>query len=119
MTFYISTAIWVHSLLIRASQAGSFSTVARKGDEERGDVLVCVTDGTGKCSVFGRVYSPEGAIVFARMPQGAPVSDSTSAQAYIERRVEQDPDIWVLDIEDKQLRHFIAERILPDEDPFS
>ena len=118
MSFEVFTELWAMSLVRRANLQGCYAVVARKGDEKRGDALVQVQTGEGKAQIYGRVFQIEGPSVFARLPEGAPVETEGDARLYIDKRVESDPDLWVIDIEDSQGRHFLTERVLPMNDPF-
>ena len=118
MSLQLETDIWVQALTRRANAAGCYSSVERIGDRERGDVLIKVVDGAGAASVYGQVFSPEPEAVFKRLPDGAPATTEPAASDYINRRIANDPDVWVVEIMDKTGRHFITERVLPDVDPF-
>ena len=37
--------------------------------------------------------------------------EEAEADAYIERRIKNDPDLWVLEIEDREGRSFLDEKI--------
>ena len=119
MSLQLETQLWVQALTRRANIEGSYSTIERVGDKERGDVLVKIIDGKGGGSVYGKAFNPDGPTVFRRLPQGSPAETESDANAYIEGRITSDPDLWIVEIQDHAGRHFLTERILDDKDPFS
>jgi hypothetical protein len=105
----LSTDIWVSALIRRAELSGAFATVARKGDARAGAVLVKVlnrSDGTAR--LYSEATRMDGERVWMR-PQ--PSEEEPDLDRYIERAVRVDPDVWVVEIEDKQGRHFLTEPV--------
>jgi hypothetical protein len=105
----LSTDIWVSALIRRAELAGAFGVVARKGDPRAGAVLVKVlnrSDGTA------RLYSEATRLDGERIwMQPAPSDQEPELDSYIARALGRDPDLWVVEIEDKQGRHFLTEDV--------
>ncbi|MFC3070970.1 DUF1491 family protein [Phenylobacterium soli] len=105
----LSTDIWVAALIRRAELGGAFAVVARKGDARAGSVLVKVlnrTDGTAR--LYSEATRMDGERVWMQ-PQ--PSTEEPDLDRYIERSVKIDPDIWVVEVEDKQGRHFLTEPV--------
>lgn len=105
----LSTDVWVAALVRRAELQGGFAVVARKGDPRAGAVLVRVlnlSDGTTR--LFSEATRGDGESVW--MQPGASTQDSDLAR-YVERAVRIDPDVWIVDIEDRQGRHFLTEPV--------
>jgi hypothetical protein len=105
----LSTDLWVGALIRRAEQGGAFAVVARKGDPNGGTVLVKVLDrGSGAVHLYAEATRMDGEQIWMR-PAGA--EDEPSLDRYIERAVRIDPDLWVVEIEDRQGRHFLTEPV--------
>lgn len=105
----LSTDIWVAALIRRAELAGAFATVARKGDARAGAVVVRTRRlEDGACRLFVSATGPEGDTVWIQ-----PLREAGEAEldAYAERARRIDPDIWVVEIEDRQGRHFLTEPV--------
>ncbi len=107
MTRESPTHLWVSALLRRAAIGGGFGTIAHKGDEERGDVLVKVTSERGKARLYAPAFNPEGPTEFERLPG----ETEAEADEVIAKRRKMDRDLWVIEIEDREGRHFLAERV--------
>lgn len=103
----IPAHIWVSALLRRASGAGAFATIVHRGDEDRGDVLIKVTPARGEARLYAPAFNPDGPTEFERLPP----QDEAAADAVIAKRLSNDRDLWVVEIEDRQGRHFLTERV--------
>lgn len=105
----LSTDIWVSALIRRAELAGAFAVVARKGDPRAGAVLVKVLNRSDNTA---RLYSEATRLDGERVwMQPAPSDQEPELDRYIERALRIDPDLWVVEIEDKQGRHFLTEPV--------
>ncbi len=105
----LSTDLWAAALIRRAEQAGAFATVARKGDARAGTVLVkTVNQRAGTARLYREAVRGEGEAVWIR-----PIAteDERELDAYIEREARFDPDFWLIEIEDREGRHFLTEAV--------
>jgi hypothetical protein len=107
----IPTGLWVSALVRRAQLGGAFAVIVHRGDADRGDVLVKVAIARGKAQLYGPAFAPEGPSEFERLPAG--VDDPTEAEVdeAIAKRLKYDRDLWVIEIEDRDGRHFLTEKI--------
>lgn len=105
----LNTWIWVDALRWRAEREGASFFVLHKGDSDAGAVLVKVIDGDRLAHLYVPVRDMEGERLWS-MPLGAPVEEAR-ADSYIARRREDDPDIWAVEIIDRQGRHFLIEPV--------
>lgn len=107
----LKSAIFVSALIRRAQVEGAYATVVRRGAEEAGAVFVKVArlDGTAALygpapqSVFEEAFPADRRFCVLIEP-GRPEAD---ADARIGRELTFDPDIHVVEIEDRQGRHFL------------
>ncbi|MEL6752925.1 MAG: DUF1491 family protein [Pseudomonadota bacterium] len=108
----LPTGLWVDALLRRASLAGAGAFVLQKGDAERGDVLVKVATLDGEAQAFVPALDFEtGERVFEDLQSRGVGSDEPDIDAYIQRARARDSDLWVVEIEDRDGRHFLTERV--------
>ena len=105
----LSTDLWVSALIRRAEQGGAFAVVARKGDPRAGAVLVKVVNRSEDTTrLYAEATRLDGEQIWMRPARSDQEPDLDS---YIERAVRIDPDIWVVEIEDRQGRHFLVEPV--------
>jgi hypothetical protein len=76
---------------------GRPGAVLRKGDADAGGILV-VLRGREGLAVLSQMRATDGQQAWMRATGEAPV-DQAAADAYVERQVKFDPDIWVLEFE--------------------
>ncbi len=108
----LKTDFWASALIRRAEIAGAFAGVVRKGDSDAGAVLVKVATLDGRA----RLYAParrgeEGERVWVDLSAGSLGDEERAVDAHVRRQAEFDPDIWVVEIEDKHGRHFLEEPV--------
>ena len=83
--------------------------VARKGDPTAGAVLVKARNQrSGDVKLYGEALRGDGER-FWMQPQ--PGRSEEDLDAYIARTVRIDPDVWVVEIEDVEGRHFLVEPV--------
>lgn len=103
----IPAHLWVSALLRRATSAGAFATIVHRGDEERGDVLVKVTRARGEARLYAPAFNPDGPAMFERLAG----EDEQAVDEAIRKRLGRDRDLWVVEIEDRDGRHFLTEPV--------
>src|SRR6201996_6129033 len=106
----IDTSIWVYALIRRAHQGGAFATVGRKGDSRGGAVLVkLVNRRAGEARLLAEATRGDGERFWMQ-----PVLSTREADLdpYSERAALIDPDVWVVEIDDPEGRHFLVEPVV-------
>ncbi|MBA3519159.1 MAG: DUF1491 family protein [Rhizobiales bacterium] len=101
---------WVAVLRRRAEAAGAYVSIARRGAEEAGAIFVSVDRRDGRFDLYGP--APQMAFDEARpsdrlFTQVAHAVTDEELRFRIERELRFDPDVWVIDIEDRQGRSFL------------
>ena len=105
----LSTDVWVSALIRRAELGGAFPAVIRRGDASAGAVLVKVLDRrAGRFDLYAEALRGEGERVWMR-PLAA--ADEAALDAYAERQLRFDPDLWIVEIDDPKGRHFLTEPV--------
>jgi hypothetical protein len=108
---------WVKAYVRAVAAGGAFAAVLRHGDDDRGAVLIAVSalDGTAALYVPAPGYLIPEARAGDRMwtvglPAGTPEGE---VAARLEKEKGFDPDIWIVEVEDRVGRHFLDDWLLP------
>lgn len=104
----LNSDLWVGALIRRAQIEGANATVVRKGDARAGTVIVKAYNTSDRTAqVFSEAFGQDGDRLWIQPVQG----NESELDAYIERQRGYDPDLWVVEIEDRQGRNFITEAV--------
>jgi hypothetical protein len=100
----LPTEFWLKAHLRRCMVEGVPATVARKGSPMGGLVLLKLNMLDQGCRVLTQTRDTAGRLAWLAAKQGAAIPEP-DADAYIERAVKRDPDLWVVEIEDRRGWH--------------
>ena len=100
----LPTHLWVGAGLARCSGDGIAAAVVRKGDPHGGLVLARIDLLDGRVRLMGQERDLEGRLVWRIVAEDTPDGEPAVA-GYLERAVGRDPDLWVVDIEDRSGRN--------------
>jgi hypothetical protein len=93
----LPTEFWVEAQLRRFNAAGTGAYLLRRGDAERGSVIVRLAGRHGT-RLLTQVRNLEGRLAWMTVKAGAVLTDA-DADAYVAREVGRDSDLWVIEIE--------------------
>ena len=108
----LKSAIWVAAYIRRCHLEGAFAVVRRRGAEEAGAIFVKISRLDGTAALYGP--APQSAFDEARpierrfassLAEG--FTQDAKVEAHIARQREFDPDLWVIEVEDRAGRHFL------------
>jgi len=114
----LKSGIWVAAYVRRCHIEGAFAAVRRRGAEEAGAVFIKVNrlDGTGVLygpapqSVFDEA-KPVDRIFTAILGRETPVPEA-DIEARLVREIRYDPDVWIVEVEDRAGRHFLDNAVV-------
>ncbi|EIE50020.1 GTP-binding protein Era [Salipiger aestuarii] len=107
----LTTRFWVDAYLARLSRANIPAYVTAHGDDTAGAVLVKLATLDGQARAFTRGFDlTSGARKWDVLASG----DERDVDASIARQRGFDPDLWVIELEDRQARHLLDEAGLAD-----
>lgn len=107
----LPTKVWVDALMRRAQVAGASAFVLQRGEASRGDVLIKVANLKGEAHAFVPRTSMEGTRVFVDLVAQGVGPEEADVDAYVARARDRDRDLWIVEIEDREGRHFLIEPI--------
>jgi len=106
MTPRLTADFWVRAYLARLAQAGIPAFVTAKGDATAGAVLVKVATLDGQAKAYQRSFDlMADSRIWVILKEG----DEPGVDAAIARQRGFDPDLWVIEVEDRQGRSLLDE----------
>jgi hypothetical protein len=109
----LKSGIWVAAYVRRCNSEGVFAAVRRRGADEAGAIFIKVNRLDGTAVLYGP--APQAAFEEARPSDRAftasvgakqPASDA-DVEAALTREIRFDPDVWIIETEDREGRHFL------------
>ncbi|MBF0355244.1 MAG: DUF1491 family protein [Alphaproteobacteria bacterium] len=95
----VKSGLWVQALLWRLNRLAVPVVVRQRGDGDAGAVLLKLSYLDGTALVLSQTRDGFGNPAWIRATGPDPASEE-KAEAYIERSLKIDGDLWVLEIED-------------------
>jgi hypothetical protein len=114
----LKSNIWVSAYIRRCEIEGAFAVVRRRGAEEAGAIFVKLSrlDGTG--TLFGP--APQSLVdedrssdrLFSALLGGDAPTPESDIEARLAREIKFDPDVWIVEVEDRQGRNFLDDAVV-------
>ncbi|MCP5037593.1 MAG: DUF1491 family protein [Rhodobacteraceae bacterium] len=102
----LTADIWVSAYLTRLRLADIPVFITKKGDATAGAVLVKLNTLDGQATIFQRSFDLiSGERVWVVLAEGAEIK----VDAALEKQKGFDPDLWVIEVEDRAGRHLLDE----------
>lgn len=114
----LKAAIWAAAYVRRCHVEGAYAVIRRRGAEEAGALFVKINRLDGTSDLYGP--APQTAFeeshpadrAFIACMRASPAAES-DVDAYLERQVKFDPDLWIIEVEDPKGRHRL-DHVLPE-----
>lgn len=103
----IAAHLEVAALLRQAQAGGGFAIVARRGDPDRGDIIVHVVDRGADVALLERRLGSDYRYAWTR--QSVP---KQGMSAFSGGRARIDPDFWLIELDIPDAERFVAEMIV-------
>jgi hypothetical protein len=108
----LKSEIWVKAYLRRCQVENVPAAIVRRGDNAAGAIFICVDRLDGTVDLYGPAPAGFSDSEIERRWVSClgpgPVAQ-TEANRYLARQREFDPDLWIIEIEDKSGRHFLGD----------
>lgn len=106
----LTADFWVQAYLARLRLADIPAFVTARGDATAGAVAVKVNRLDGRATAFARAWDGQGRRVWTAIAEGA----EGEVDAALARQRRFDPDLWVIEVEDRAGRNLLDEPGLAD-----
>ena len=105
----LKSALYVQALIRRAEAAGASAYLLRRGAEEAGAVFLKLNRLDGTHTVLSPARRGEERVWTRPLGDAA---DAARCNEYFTKQIRFDPDIWIVEIEDRQGRSFVDESVV-------
>lgn len=113
----LKSEVWVKAYIRRCAVEGGAAFVVRRGDAEAGSIFIRINRLDGTSALFGPasagLASADVERRWSRRLGPAPAKDP-EVESYLNREIEFDPDIWLVEVEDRLGRHFLDDWLADD-----
>lgn len=96
----LRTELWVAAYIRRLNVLNIPAYVMRRGDDTSGSVIIKVAWLDGRACIWVPTYDLDGNRIWTSALEASPAEEA-DADAYITRAGNRDPDIWVVEIENR------------------
>ena len=108
----LKSGVWVSAYVRRCYVEGVFAVIRRRGADEAGAIFIKVNRLDDTADVYGP--APQAALggdepldrAFSPAMKTMPALDG-DAEAYLAQQIRFDPDLWIIETEDRAGRHFL------------
>lgn len=116
MAARLATEIWVAAYLRLVETQGGAGYLRRRGADQGGAVILKLTRtdlgfGQPACTALSRVSTLEGGLAWSWL-----IGPEPDFEAAVEEKLAKqsgfDPDLWIIEVEDRAGRHFLDDPIL-------
>ncbi len=111
----LKTSIWISALIKRAEIGGAFAHIIHKGDADFGSALIKIVISRVETKLLTPSRNGQGDLIWVdlstQIAKNTTFSLEASIDEYIQKRINQDSDLWVVEIEDTKGRDFLIERV--------
>lgn len=109
MNARLTSSFWVSAYLTRLRLVEIPAFVVRKGDETAGSVLIKLNTLDGSARAFERHFDlKSGSRQWGILAEG----DEADVDASLAKQASFDPDLWVIEVEDRAGRHLLDDPTL-------
>ena len=108
--------IWVSAYLRRVDLEGAAAVLIKRGAAEAGAIFIRLDCIDGRIALFGpapqsEIATDDGIRRFCRMHEAEWIA-AGEAHTLLARETRFDPDLWIVDVEDRQGRDFLDDALI-------
>ncbi len=110
----LRTEFWVKGYIRRCTGEGVAAVVVRHGDDDAGAIFIKINRLDGSCLLFAPapagLFGAESDRRWVAVLAADGVSES-EADRFLAREADFDPDLWLVEVEDRNGRHFLDDSL--------
>jgi len=97
----LASDLWVMVHLRRWNIDGFPAVLLRRGDPDGGAIILKIVGENGACRILTQTRDGDGSPAWMEALNGKTPS-SDEIDAYVERAIRRDPDLWIIEVEDRR-----------------
>ena len=114
LTMRLKSEIWVQAYLRICAVNGVAGVLVRRGDADAGAIFIRVSRLNGSSDLYGPAAAGlDGMDTERRFVLCLPNGPDPAADAYLARQATYDPDLWIIETEDRAGRHCLDDWLMP------
>lgn len=102
----LPTHVEVGGLIRRVQAEGGFATVLNKGERDAGTIMIVLTENGANTRVYERMPQLDGSRQW-HCSKRQPSDDQQEISHFLDRRRDQDPDLWIVELDIAEGERFI------------
>lgn len=107
----LPTKLLIAAVRFQMDNDGTPYYVIQKGADERGTILLNIVNKARECLILSETRDKDGKKAWFK-PLGADLVAEKQADEYITRTMQNDPDLWVIEIDDDNFKNPFEGNIL-------
>ena len=96
--------LWIDAQLKPLNDSGIFYYIQQSGEQNTGTILLKINGLSGVCQLLIQQRDMDGKMGWMHAMKKERVEEREADQ-YIHRAISRDPDLWVIEIEDKEMNN--------------
>ena len=104
----LSAAVEAAGLVRRAESGGDFAAILKKGDPDRGAILLVISSRGRHVGCLERMLVLDGGYRWQGVGPGES-SNSDEIRDFLKKRIRFDTDLWAIELDIAEAERFIAE----------
>jgi hypothetical protein len=105
----LKSSLYVQALIRRCETAGASAYLVRRGAEEAGAIFIKLNRLDGNLTVMSQASRGDERVWMRPLGEAA---NEARVSEYFAKQIRIDPDIWIVEIEDRGGRTFVDEAVL-------
>ena len=102
---------WIGALVRYASSVGDSATIARRGDDAAGQIILVTRRRDGFTRAFVRTLQPDGRYAWSIAVEVGQ-DELGKLNEYLDRQARYDPDLWVVELDTDNPERFVADELI-------
>jgi hypothetical protein len=111
----LKAEFWVKGYIRRCAVEGASAVVVRHGDDDAGAIFIKINRLDGTCLLFGPAPAGYSGMDSDRHWVACGAAEGVredEADAYLAQEARFDSDLWLVEVEDRNGRHFLDDQLL-------